>query len=105
MAKITFKEVHTFKLEEALRFLRNADGRVRFQFRVSAFMPIETDGPEGPDVGKGFEGVTYITVSKKQALLLAAGLLSPTLEKRGARLRIETDPPTHVGSLSFITVS
>lgn len=99
MAKITRKEKLILTREEAASFLRNADGRVRFHVRCAALLPIEHD----PD--HYFEGVTFLTVSKKQAIDVAMGLLSPSLQARGARLHIETDPPTSEGGLSFISIS
>lgn len=98
MAKITkAQELHLTRAE-AVALIKNADGKVRFQFRVSALLPIQ-----GED-DKCFEGVTFLSVSKAQAVELVLGLLSETLEKRGARISLRTDPPKSKGDLAFISI-
>lgn len=97
MAKITRKETLLLTRTEAHNLIKNADGRVRFQFRVTSFMPTEGD--------KGFEGLTYISLSKKEAMSTVLHLLSETLQARGARLQVETHPANYPGGLSFITVN
>jgi len=98
MARITKKEELVLTADAAVALIKNADGKVRFQFRVSALLPIEGE----PD--KCFEGVTFLSVSKMEAIALVRGMLSPTLEKRGARITLRTDPAPTPRDLAFISI-
>jgi hypothetical protein len=104
MAKITKKEKLVLTRAEAYSLIKNADGRVRFQLKVSAFLPIPEELDEN-SANMGFEGCTFISVSREVALKVSQELLSETLERRGGRLRIETDPADSERGLSFISIS
>lgn len=84
MAKVTKEEVRICTRQEAHSIIKNADGKIRFMVKLSAFLP--TDG------NRGFEGITFITVSKKEAAKIVLDLLSETLEGRGGRLRLHMKP-------------
>lgn len=100
MAKITKEEVRTCTKDEALSIIKNADGRVRFMVGVSAFLPVNET--------QGFEGYTCLSVSRSDAMTVVRGMLSDTLEARGARIKLHLTPPdprfTTVGGLSFIRI-
>ena len=99
MAKITKEQEVTCTAAEADAIIRNADGRVRFQVRVTAFLPVG-------DEGKGFEGLTFITISKSEARRVVRSMLQH-LEERGARIRLRTSPPSpELGGrgLAFISI-
>jgi hypothetical protein len=99
MAKITQSEKLLLSRTEAHDLIKNADGRVRFMFRVSAFLPIDSIG------GKGFESVAFLTVSRKDAQKLVLDLLSETLQARGGKLCVETSAPRSERDLTFITIA
>lgn len=98
MAKITKKETLTCTAAEADAIIRNADGRVRFQVKVSAFLPTSDE--------RGFEGLTFITISKSEARRVVRSMLQH-LEERGARVRLHMSPPDPefaAKGLSYISI-
>lgn len=75
---------HQFTTAEAVAFIKAAK-------RGSDFaLSIRNDAPIPSEPGRCFSGALcgYMTITRPQALRLAASLLSPTLEGRGARLPV-----------------
>lgn len=98
MARITKDATLTLSAAEADALIRNADGRVCYGFSVSAFLPTGDN--------KGFEGSATIKVGKAEARKLVRNLLSPTLEERGAKikLRLHAPDPRFTGSPAWIFI-
>lgn len=83
-------------LEEALSFIKNADGKVRFQLMVHAFLPTKET--------LGFPGQTCITVSRS-AMIEAVENMGRTLcTHRGAKVRLHCTGAESKDDLSFIAV-
>lgn len=99
MAKITQDQELVLTREEAYKLIKNADGRVRFQVKVQAWLPIK-DEPN-----KGFDGITFISVSREQALQISQEVLGEILQARGGRLRVSLTAPKRERGLSFISIS
>lgn len=83
--------------EEALHFVKHAKGAVQWGFQLTAFLPTSED--------RGFEGISFIHVSRKEALNKVAGLLSQTLSERGARMRFHITPPGDLSNKSPAYIS
>lgn len=83
-------------LDEALGTIKNADGRVRFQLMVHAFLPT--------DEGRGFDGQACITVSRKDMLKAVADMGKVLCTDRGAKIRLHCTAATCKGGLAFIAV-
>ena len=81
MARIIRTEELLLSSAEALSLIKNADGKVRFSIKVSAFLPTGDD--------KGFEGMSFLTISRADALKCVADMMR-TFEDRGAKLRVHT---------------
>lgn len=85
MALITEKKELVLTKAEADAFIRNASGKVAFNVRVSAVLPVGDDG-------QAFEGSTFISISRAQARKIVKDMLR-NLEERGARVRLHLTPP------------
>lgn len=72
---------HLMTLAEAVKFLKRAKTR-NFSAMVFPELPI----PDRP--GKCLGGCASIKLTRPSAIALAQDLLSPTLEGRGARIKI-----------------
>lgn len=68
--------------EEADKFIRNFKGPVRFSVMPTAFLPI----PDSDN--KGFDGIAFLSVSRAEFRKVVFNMLSETLQKRGARIRL-----------------
>ena len=82
MAKVKTGEL-VLDIDEALKFVRNAEGRVRCQVRVSAFLPT--------DDKMGFEGSTFIHVSRETMLKIIEDVGVNLCRKRGAKIKLRCD--------------
>lgn len=84
MARITKTEEKTFTtIDEAARFVRNIDGRVGFMVKVEAFLPT-TDN-------KGFPGMTFLTVSRRQFIEVIRGMGTTLVDERGGKIVLRID--------------
>lgn len=96
MAYITKQETLDLSLEDAVLYLRRVYGRVRFQLKVSAFLPTQND--------RGFEGVHFISVSRNQMIETVEQMGRVLCTDRGAKIRLHLTPPTREGGLSFVSL-
>jgi len=78
---------HLFTKEEAIAFVKKADrtNSGKFCLRVRLDAPIEGK----PDRIFPDALCSYLNISRKEALRLVSDMLSPTLQERGGRIRIE----------------
>lgn len=84
MARITKTEKKTFTtIDEAARFVRNIDGRVSFAVKVEAFLPTTDD--------KGFPGMTFLTVSRRQFIEVIHGMGKTLVDERGGKIVLRID--------------
>jgi len=84
MARITKTEKRTFTtIDEAARFVRNIDGRVSFAVKVEAFLPTEND--------RGFPGMTFLSVSRRQFIEVIHGMGKTLVDKRGGKIVLRID--------------
>lgn len=97
MAKITKSEELNLSAEQADALIRNADGRVRFGVHLRGWLP-HGDG------STGFEGMGALPVSRDDARRAVRSLLSPSMEARGAKIRISTSAPEEMGRTAWIWV-
>lgn len=67
-------------IEEAVKFVTNLHGRVRFSVKVDAFLPTEDD--------KGFPGMTFLSVSRTQMCDAIRGMGRVLVDERGGRIRL-----------------
>lgn len=84
-AKDDKKQEFLFTSAEADKFIRNQPDRVHFSLRVGTILP--TVNEDGSETGRGFEGLTFVSINRKQARAVVADILK-NLEERGARIRI-----------------
>lgn len=82
--------------KKAAAFVRDLKGRVRFQVMASVFLPTAED--------RGFENVACISISRKQMMEVICSTLSPTLQSRGAKIKLRLTAPTGGSGLSFVAV-
>lgn len=101
MAKISKQETRVLTSAEAVALVKNVDGRVRFQVKVSAFLYTETreDGS-----ARGYEGLTFINISRAEMMRVIPNLLSRPFEEKGARLHVRLDPPMFEGTAATVSV-
>lgn len=99
MARITKDESVTLTTADAMRLARNVSGKVRFQVRVDASLPIEGE-PE-----KYFPGATYLSVSRADFLKVLGDICGEVLERRGGRIGLRLHAPTFEGGLSFVSLA
>lgn len=86
MSTFTESGERTFNtVDEAYRFARDLKGKVRYSLMVTAFLPTTED--------KGFEGMTFIRVTRRQFLEAMKNTCSKTLEERGAKVRLHLTAP------------
>ena len=96
MARITEKQSLVLERDEALKYIKNLRGKVRYQVFVSCFLPTEGN--------KGFEGSTCISVSRKDMIKIIGKACSETLSKRGAKVKLKARPSEYSDGLSFVTL-
>lgn len=82
--------------EKAAAFVRDLKGRVRFQVMARVFLPTTE--------GRGFESVACITISRKKMMEVIRSALSPTLQSRGAKIKLRLTAPSGGSGLSFVAV-
>src|SRR3954470_8352247 len=90
MTEIQTRQIHYCTSAEAEALLKKSYVKgITYMVRCATFLYTELPLEDGVG-GKGFSDMTtHLTVSQKDALLVAQGLLSKVLEDRGARLKIE----------------
>jgi hypothetical protein len=97
MAHIRNDDKLTFdKTENAIRYVKNLDGRVRFQVNVTAFLPTENE--------RGFEGSTFITISRATFQKVIADMGRTLVDDRGAKIVLRVTASTGYGGLSFVSL-
>lgn len=84
MAKITKEERRILTKAEALSLVKNADGKVRFQVFVRAWLPTTE--------GRGFEGSCCLGVSRTDMLTCIERCCSDVLAGRGAKVELNLRP-------------
>lgn len=94
MAAITEDKELELTAAEAVKFVKNATGKVRFQVRIEAYLPCGE--------GQHFPGMTYLSISRADMLKIIPDICSPTLEARGAKVTLRLSAPGQYGDLSFI---
>ena len=94
MAKITEKKSVELSVADAVSLVKNANGRVRFQVRIQAYLPCGE--------GKVFDGITFLSISRTDMVDTIKGICSETLERRGAKVRLGLTPAERPDGLSFI---
>jgi len=96
MAKITKNETLNLTRAQAVSLIKNADGKVRFTVYLRGWLPVDEE--------TGFDGMTCISISRTDAIRAVEGMLTNSLEERGAKIQIKTSAPSYDGGLSFITI-
>lgn len=85
------QQIHKYLMttEEAVQWIRKAPRATKFCVRVRIDTPIV--GEDNQQSGRFFDdgAQSYLRVSGRQALDFVRGALSETLEKRGARWKME----------------
>ncbi|HEY7822708.1 MAG TPA: hypothetical protein VIG24_07750 [Acidimicrobiia bacterium] len=96
MATIKENGIREFTtIEEAVKFVTNLHGRVRFSVKVDAFLPTEGE--------KGFPGMTFLSVSRSQMCDAIRGMGRVLVDERGGRIRLHLTAAKHEGSLAFVS--
>lgn len=90
MARITVSEERLLTIEEAWKFCRNVDGKVRFYISFDFARPVVNDGDA--DGTSYFPEHASINVSRQAAIDFIKDR-SKALEARGGRIRIGTRAP------------
>lgn len=79
---------------DAQRFVRNLEGRPRFQVHVNCFLPTSDD--------RGFEGSTCISISRQEFIKVLGDVGRTLVDKRGARIVLNVTPADRPDGLSFV---
>lgn len=96
MAKVKTGE-YVMEIDNALKFVRNAEGRVRCQVKVSAFLPTDEE--------MGFEGMTFISVSRETMLKVIEDVGENLCRKRGAKIKLRCNADEDPTSRSLVFIS
>jgi len=95
MSRITKEDKLAFdSVADAQRFVRNLEGRPRFQVRINCFLPTEDD--------RGFEGSTCISISRAEFIKVIGDVGRTFVDKRGAKIRLVVTPTSERCGLSFV---
>ena len=92
-AKLEFNTV-----ESAQDYITSLRGKVRFQVNVTAFLPT-TDG-------RGFEGSTFVSISKADFLRVLGDMGRTLVNERNAKLVLRVSAPVNgrKDGLSFVAL-
>jgi len=71
-------------IDAAKAFARNVHGKVHYSVKVDAFLPTGDD--------RGFPGMTFLTVSRRQFLDAIEGMGRTLVDERGGKIRLHVEP-------------
>ena len=78
---------HLLTTEQAVAFVKKVDRTNSGKFCLRVRLDAQIEGKPGSIFQDGL--CTYLDISRKDALHLVSGMLSATLEARGARIKID----------------
>lgn len=79
--------VHLLTTEQAKAFVKKVDRTNSGSFAIVVKLDAAIEGDEGHVFVNSLSG--YINLSRKEALRLVSTMLSPTIEGKGGRIRLE----------------
>lgn len=96
MAKVTEDKTLQLSVDEALKLVRNADGKVKFGVHVRVWLPTTEE--------RGFDSGSGLTVSKAEMLKIIESA-ARGFEARGAKVELKLQAPRYKGSHAWIWLS